>query len=96
MSYQSRMNIKRTNSNDFDEKERRNLTEMSRSLRRLKRQMFLRAVEQPTTPVDGLRNLLLSVAIDENPSSLGDSKSSFGASSSSLDMNASMSSINEE
>eukprot|EP00541_Cyclophora_tenuis_P004975 CAMPEP_0116562022 /NCGR_PEP_ID=MMETSP0397-20121206/11919_1 /TAXON_ID=216820 /ORGANISM="Cyclophora tenuis, Strain ECT3854" /LENGTH=94 /DNA_ID=CAMNT_0004088253 /DNA_START=14 /DNA_END=298 /DNA_ORIENTATION=- len=50
------------NSND------KNIVGMTRTLRRMKRRMFLKAVEQPQTPVDSFREMMLKVALEESRS----------------------------
>ena len=41
---------------------------LARTLRRMKRKMFLKAVEQPQRPSDSLREMILKVALEETPS----------------------------
>eukprot|EP00546_Thalassionema_frauenfeldii_P010096 CAMPEP_0178928740 /NCGR_PEP_ID=MMETSP0786-20121207/20110_1 /TAXON_ID=186022 /ORGANISM="Thalassionema frauenfeldii, Strain CCMP 1798" /LENGTH=90 /DNA_ID=CAMNT_0020604715 /DNA_START=42 /DNA_END=314 /DNA_ORIENTATION=+ len=73
-----------TNNNSSDEQ---SIREMSRSLRRIKRRMLLQTVHKKTPePVDKLREMLLSLAMDSTSSSLNqDSTSSLNNSFSSLE-----------
>jgi hypothetical protein len=61
-------------SNITNTEDRRNLAEMGRSLRRLKRKMLLEAVKDKPEPVDHFRSMILSIAMDadnQSFSSLG-------------------------
>lgn len=48
----------------YSQSERVQLQEMSRKLRRAKRQLLLKSVEQPVRPVDKLRDILLQLSVD--------------------------------
>lgn len=50
--------------NGLNDSDRNELSSMSRSLRRAKRKLLLKAVEEPTKPVDQLRELLLQLSLD--------------------------------
>ena len=52
--------------NRYTRKEREELTGITRSLRRVKRQLLLKEVEQPQNNVDNLRDLLIRVASTDN------------------------------
>lgn len=41
---------------------------VARALRRMKRKMFLKAIEQPQRPVDSFREMMLKVALEESRS----------------------------
>ena len=71
----------KNNGNRYTRKEREELRGITRSLRRVKRQLLLKEVEQPQNNVDNLRDLLIRVASTEN---VYDSRSGMWASSSSL------------
>jgi uncharacterized protein YktB (UPF0637 family) len=49
----------------YSEKERQELSQLARKLRRVKRKMFLKQLEQPKTPVDLLRELLMRKIVDD-------------------------------
>jgi uncharacterized protein YktB (UPF0637 family) len=49
----------------YSEKERQELGQLARKLRRVKRKMFLKQLEQPKTPVDLLRELLMRKIVDD-------------------------------
>eukprot|EP00545_Synedropsis_sp_CCMP1620_P002253 CAMPEP_0119013506 /NCGR_PEP_ID=MMETSP1176-20130426/8485_1 /TAXON_ID=265551 /ORGANISM="Synedropsis recta cf, Strain CCMP1620" /LENGTH=96 /DNA_ID=CAMNT_0006966599 /DNA_START=56 /DNA_END=346 /DNA_ORIENTATION=+ len=71
--------------------DRHNLSDMSRSLRRLKRKMFLQAVEEPIRPVDNFRSALLTLALDDSFSSIDTNDHSSSSNGSSI-----LSAIQEE
>jgi hypothetical protein len=68
----------------YTRKERKELCEITRSLRRVKRQLLLKEAEQPQNQVDNLRDLLIRVASTENVYDGDRSTSDMWASSSSL------------
>ena len=56
-------------STEFNDQERQELTQMARSLRRMKRQLLLKHVEESQKPADSLQSLLLRAAYNSPPSS---------------------------
>mmetsp|Transcript_14260 Transcript_14260/g.23613 ORF Transcript_14260/g.23613 Transcript_14260/m.23613 type:complete len:90 (-) Transcript_14260:368-637(-) len=63
--------------------DQKNLLEMKRQLRRLKRRLFLQAVKKPETSVDKFRAMILNFALDD----------SLTAEMTSMDSNSSLPSI---
>ena len=58
---------------EYNDDERRELTNVALSLRRLKRQLLLRQVQDPESPVDCFRDLILHItAPDHVPSTKSD------------------------
>lgn len=52
--------------NQFSDEDRKNLLEMKRQLRRLKRRLFLQAAKKPETPVEKFRAFVFNLAVDES------------------------------
>mmetsp|Transcript_7239 Transcript_7239/g.10599 ORF Transcript_7239/g.10599 Transcript_7239/m.10599 type:complete len:89 (+) Transcript_7239:74-340(+) len=66
--------------------DQQSIREMSRSLRRIKRRMFLQAVQNDShDPADKLREMLLSIALQPDSSSSIHSSPSFQSSCSSME-----------
>jgi len=57
--------------------ERDSLRGMSRKLRQAKRKLLLKCVENPTDPVDKLRDILLKISIDSVSDEMSTSINSF-------------------
>eukprot|EP00980_Cylindrotheca_fusiformis_P006604 scaffold1390_cov138-Cylindrotheca_fusiformis.AAC.7 len=66
-------NKQKNTASSYTREDRRELVSMARNLRRMKRQMLLKAVEKPEDPVEGLRTLITRAVVetDSNDGSVG-------------------------
>jgi len=55
----------------ISEQDRKNLLHLKKQLRRLKRRLFLEAVNKPVTNVDKFRHLILNLALDDSSMTAG-------------------------
>lgn len=85
------MNTSNDSQATYSRQDRQELAAMARRLHKIKRRMLLKSVNQPASPVDNLRNMLLQVALDDTAS-----VSSFESSSSFSESDRYLNVINEE
>jgi hypothetical protein len=63
-AYSADIAVENSQNEKYTSTDRQGLLNLTRKLRRAKRQLFLKSVESPSSPVDRLRGILLQLSVD--------------------------------